>query len=216
MRGRSIVYSAVELAWLDANRSLPISDYRAAFCSVFGRDVSASNLNALRKRMGWKTGRSGRFEKQSVPHNKGKPMAYHPNSAATRFKPGERRGVAIRLYKPIGTERLSKNGYHERKVHDGLPLQSRWRAVHLINWEAVNGPIPAGMALKCLDSNRDNTDAANWEAVPRAMLPRLNGGRHKAQLAYDDAPAELKPTILAVARLDHGARTARKPREARK
>lgn len=212
MKGRRIVYRAVEMAWLEANRALPIADYHAAFHAAFGREVTAANLHALRKRRGWKTGRTGRFEKQSVPHNKGKPMPFHPNSAATRFKAGGRSGRAAALYKPVGTERFSKEGYRERKIHDGLPLQSRWRAVHLINWEAVNGPIPKGMALKCLDSDRGNTDAANWVAIPRAMLLRLNGGRRKTLLAYDDAPSDLKPTILAVARLAHGVRAARKGR----
>jgi hypothetical protein len=39
------------------------------------------------------------------------------------------------------------------------------------------------MALKCLDGNKQNTDPSNWEAVPRALLPRLAGGnRYGAHL----------------------------------
>ncbi len=211
MKGHPIVYSADELAWLLANHTRPIGDYHAGFVAAFKRDVSPGNLAALRKRAGWRTGRTGQFAAGHAPANKGRPMPYHPNSAATRFKKGQpRSGFAVRLYKPIGTERLSKSGYLERKIHDGMPLQSRWRAVHLLNWEAIHGPLPKGMALKCLNSDRTNTDPANWEAVPRALLPRLNGGRHKTAVAYDAAPAELKPTILVVARLDHQARVARK------
>ncbi|TZG26477.1 HNH endonuclease [Sphingomonas montanisoli] len=211
MKGRSIPYSPAELAWLETNRSMPIADYHRGFSVAFDReDVSAANLHALRKRKGWRTGRSGHFAKGQVPANKGKTMPYHPNSAATRFKPGERRGVAVKLYKPIGTERLSKEGYVERKIHDGLPLQSRWRAVHLIRWEEANGPLPAGQALKCLDGDRTNTDPNNWAEIPRALLPRLNGGRHKTRLAFDEASPELKPTILATAKLAHASRLARK------
>ena len=211
MRGSRIIYSADEMAWLEANRALPIGDYHAAFRAVFARDdVPAANLHALRKRKGWRTGRTGQFEKGSVPHTKGKPKPYHPNSAANWFRPGHRGGVALKVYKPIGTERLSPDGYLERKIHDGMPLRSRWRAVHLINWEVANGPLPKGMALKCLDSNRANTDVENWELIPRAIIPRLNGGPRKTTLAYDEASAELKPTILAVARLEHRARTVRK------
>lgn len=202
MKGLWIVYSAEEMAWLDANRTLPITQYHARFCAVFNRDVAAGNLHALRKRKGWRTGRTGCFTRGEAPHNKGthfKP----PGSERGHFKKGERRGVAVKLYKPVGTERLCKDGYLERKIHDGMPLQSRWRAVHLILWEEINGPIPTGMALKALDSNKANTDPSNWEAVPRAILPRLNGGRHKRTLAYDAAPAELKPAILAIAKLAH-------------
>lgn len=207
MRGRAIQYNAEEMAWLEANRLLPISEYHRAFCETFGRDdASPVNLHSLRKRKGWKTGRTGCFEKGLVPHNKGKPHPARGRSAQTQFKKGGRSGVAAKLYKPIGTERLCKDGYLERKIHDGMPLQSRWRAVHLVEWEAINGPVPEGMALKCLDGNRLNTDPSNWELVPRAILPRLAGGTRKSKVAYDDAPAELKPIIMAVAKLEHQAR----------
>jgi len=216
MKGVWIPYSVEQLAWIDANATLSIRDLHREFCGRFDRtDVSAANLNSLRKRRGLKTGRTGRFEKGQTPINKGKPCepgkgGRHPNARRTHFVKGERRGVAARLYKPIGTERLSKDGYRERKIHDGMPLQSRWRAVHLIEWEILNGPRPKGHALKCLDGDRSNVDPSNWEAVPRALLPRLAGGnRHRKVVAFDEAAPELRPTILALARLEHSARAAK-------
>lgn len=202
MKGHPIVYSAAERAWLEANCTLVIGEYHRGFCAAFGRNVAAANLHSFRKRMGWRTGRTGRFEKGQAAHNKGKPMPFHPNSARTRFQKGGRTGRAQAVYKPIGTERISKDGYRERKVHDGMPFNSRWRTVQRIEWEAKNGPLPKGMALKCKGDKR-NTDPSNWELVPRAMLPRLNGrfGR-----GYDTAPAELKPAIMAVAKLEHRIR----------
>ena len=211
MKGCAIPYSAAERAWLEANRRLTMSDYHRRFYEKFGRaDVTPAHLHALRKRNGWKTGRTGHFAKGNAPHNKGKPFPTareHPNCRRNLIKKGERRGVAVSLYKPIGTERITKCGYLERKVNDGLPARKRWRLIHLINWEAANGPLPEGHALKCLDGDRTNTDPANWKAVPRAMLPRLAGrfGRD-----YDNAPAELKPSIMAVAELEHAAREAGK------
>lgn len=130
-------------------------------------------------------------------------MPFNANSAATRFKPGVRQGKAARLYKPIGTERFSKEGYRERKIHDGMPFQSRWRAIHLIEWEEVNGPLPKGWCLKCLDGDKANTDPANWQAIPRALLPRLAG---RWTTPYDQADPDLKPAILATAKLAHRAR----------
>lgn len=211
MKGHWIVYTAAQLEWLETNRTLPIKDYAREFGAAFSRsDVSASNLHALRKRKGWKTGRSGCFAKGVAPHNKGKPCApgtggRHPNARKTQFAKGGRTGKAAMLYKPIGTERLNKDGYRERKIHDGMPLQSRWRLLHLVEWEEINGPIPEGMALKCL-GDRLNTSPTNWQLVPRAILPRLNGGRAKKHIPYDEAPDELKPAILAVARLDHAVK----------
>jgi hypothetical protein len=208
MKGHRIRYSDAELAWLEANHGMVISEYHAAFVAAFGRlDVTASNIHSLRKRRGWQTGRTGRFVKGQVAPNKGVPCppgkgGRHPNAVKKHFGKGMRRGKALLIYKPIGTERLSKDGYRERKVHDGLPLQSRWKAVHRIEWESVNGPVPEGMALKCL-GDKSNTDPSNWALVSRALLPRLNGrfGR-----GYDYAPAELKPTILAVAKLEQQVR----------
>jgi len=217
MRGKPIAYSETEMRWLEENRMLVISDYHRAFCVAFGReDVTAGHLHALRKRKGWKTGRTGLFEKGSVPANKGKPCppgtgGRHPNARATQFRKGHgRTGVAAKVYKPIGTERITRDGYRERKIHDGMPLQSRWRAVHLIEWERENGPIPDGYALKCLDGDKANTAPSNWEAIPRSMLPRLAGGSHKQYVPYDSAPDELKPAILAVARIEQAGRARRK------
>ncbi|MFD1913835.1 HNH endonuclease [Halodurantibacterium flavum] len=208
MKGHAIQYFDDELAWIEANKDMPRRELHAMFCARFQRDdVSLGAFKGLCKRKGWHTGRTGQFAKGNVSHNKGKKMPYNPNSAATQFKKGERRGRANENYQPIGTERVSKDGYLERKIHDGLPLQSRWRAVHLVRWEEIHGPLPKGHALKCLDGDKTNTDPSNWEAIPRALLPRLNGrfGR-----GYDHAPPELKPTIMAIAKLAQKAQDARK------
>lgn len=216
MKGHWISYNAEEMAWLETNRLLPISDYAAAFNATFKRDVAPGNLHALRKRKGWKTGRTGCFTKGNEPVNKGVPCppgvgACHPNAIKTQFKKGHgRSGCAVDLYKPIGSERQSKDGYLERKIHDGMPLQSRWRAVHLIEWEAVNGPIPKGFCLKSRDGDRNNTDPANWLLIERALLPMLNGGRHKTRPAYDEASPEIRPALLALAQVQTKARTLRK------
>lgn len=212
MKGYWIDYTDAEESWIRQNATLPAPELHAAFRHAFARDdVSRQNLVAKRKRMGLPTGRSGRFEKGLVPANKGKHMPARGRSAETQFKKGQLSGRAARVRQPIGAERIVKGGYLQRKVNDDLPFQRRWRFVHLINWEALHGPLPAGMALKCLDGNRLNCDAANWAAVPRASLPRLAGhvGRFRRTVAYDDAPAELKPALLAIAKLSHAARAVR-------
>lgn len=209
MKGCPIEYSTEELAWIEARKLLPRRQLHADFCVHWGRDdVSFDALNSLCKRNGWLTGRTGCFEPGLVPHNKGLKGQCAPGSEKGWFSKGGRSGKARDLYKPIGTERLSKDGYLERKIHDGMPLQSRWRAVHLIRWEASNGPLPEGHCLKCLDGNKANTDPNNWICIPRALLPKLNA--RWSGVAFDDAPPELKPTILATAQLDYAARRMRK------
>lgn len=216
MKGRQIVYSGEELAFIESVSKWPRDQAHAVFCQRFRRDdVTLQNFHALCKRKGWFTGRTGCFVKGQEPPNKGKPCppgtgGRHPNARKTQFQKGGRTGKAALNYQPIGTERVTEDGYRERKIHDGLPMQSRWQLVQRLEWEAANGPIPEGWALKCLDGNRLNTDPSNWEAIPRGVLARLNGGRHKKRLAYDAAEPGLKPTVMAIAKLEHAVHEKRK------
>jgi hypothetical protein len=215
VKGRSIPYSAAEMAWLEANRLMVISAYAAAFNAKFGRAVDPKNLHALRKRKGWLTGRTGFFEKGQAPHNKGKPCeegrgGKHPNARRTQF----RKGNEPHNTRYLGHERVSKDGYVEISVAETNPhtgYSRRYVLKHRWLWEQANGPIPASHALKCLDGDKQNTDPSNWEAVPRALLPRLAGkvGRYKRCLAYDDAATEVRPALLAIAKLSDAARRAR-------
>jgi hypothetical protein len=152
-------------------------------------------------------GRTGQFAPGNVSHNKGRKGSCAPGCEKGWFKQGVRGGIAAKLYKPIGTERVTIDGYVEHKVNDDLPLKNRWAAVHRINWQAAHGPIPAGHRLKCLDGDKSNTTPDNWACIPIAMGPRLNG---KHGRGYDTAPAELKPTIMVTTRLEHLARTIKK------
>jgi hypothetical protein len=207
MRGKRITYSAEEMAWLAANYALPISQYHDLFLAFFARyDVNKLHLHSLRKRNGWRTGRTGRFAKGTEPPNKGRTCApgsggRHPNAQKTQFKKGQ----LPHNTKGPGHERIcKKDGYVIMIVAETNPWSgAATRPVHKHRWlwEQVNGPVPEGMALKCIDSNKLNTDPSNWELAPRALLARLNGGPRKKRIAYDQAPDELKPAIMAVAKI---------------
>ncbi|MDX0009176.1 HNH endonuclease [Sinorhizobium meliloti] len=211
MKGHWIKYSEEEMAWLGANRLLPIAEYHTAFCARFVRDdVSAGNLHALRKRKGWKTGRTGQFSKGQVPPNKGKPCApgkggRHPNARKTQFKKGQ----LPHNTNYIGHERVSKDGYVEVSIDETNPhtgFERRYVLKHVHEWEKANGPIPEGHCLKCLDSNRLNTEPSNWALIPRALLPHLGG---RFGMDYDGAEPEVKPVIMSVAKLKHAVKQVR-------
>lgn len=127
----------------------------------------------LRREDGSNLGSAHRFKKGGTPWNKGL-RGIDLGGKETRFQPGQIGGMAAEAYRPIGTERESKGGYLERKVHDGMPLQSRWRAVHLIVWEAENGPLPPGHAIAFKDGDKRNFALANLELVSRAEMMRRN------------------------------------------
>lgn len=200
--GRLQLVSREEAAWLQKNCTMATENYCAAFRTAFPASTATNDqIKALRKRQGWKTGRTGHFEKGHAPSNKGKPAPYHPNSARTRFKKGQQPHNT----KYAGHERVATHGYIEISINETNPhtgADRRYVLKHRWLWEKKHGPIPADHVLKC-KGDVLNTDPSNWELVPRGLLPRLNG---KSGRGYDAAPADLKPTIMAVAKLEHRVR----------
>jgi len=210
-KGRRLVYSDTEIAWLRSNSTMPLKDCVAAFVLAFpahAGKLTPEKLLSLRKREGLKTGRTGRFVKGAAPWSKGKKIGNNPGSARTQFK----KGVAPANAKGPGHESVGDDGYvwivtDRRNPWTGA---STWRVhKHRWVWEQTNGPIPKGMVLKC-KGDVLNTDPSNWELVPRGVLPRLNGKRGRG---YDHAPPEVKPTIMAVAKLEQRAFEKRRRRE---
>ena len=87
------------------------------------------------------------FHKGLVPWNKGikGSTGNHPNSVKTQFKKGAMSCAAQHNYRPIGSTRISKDGYLERKMNDTHPVPARrWVGIHRLVWEAEHGPIPDG------------------------------------------------------------------------
>ena len=203
--GRYRHFSRIEAAWLRENVTMETADWHKAFCAQFGRsDISKDQLIAFRDRRGWRTGRTGCFVKGQTPPNKGKkcPPGVGGNSPAarrTQFKKGQ----VSRNFKGAGHEWVdAKDGYvwlilAEKNPWTGAAtrpvLKHRWL------WEKKNGAIPKGHVLKCLDGNKQNCDPSNWELIPRAVNVWLNHKHNR--LDYETAPAELRPAILAIAKL---------------
>jgi len=212
MKGGSIKYSVEELFWIKSHCTMLRRAAHTEFVLKFGRsDVSLDNYHALCKRKGWHTGRDGKFQSGQTSHNKGKSHPTTGRMGDTQFK----KGGLPHNHRGPGHERIcKKDGY----VILIVPEKNPWtgaatRPVHKHRWmwERENGQLPEKHALKCLDGDKTNCDPKNWMSIPRAILPRLNGrfGRD-----FDNAPAELKPPILATAMLEYKAREAKKERAA--
>ena len=173
------------------------STYQRAY--VLGLTKSAAYLAspaACRLRRGDNVGAAFRFVKGQTPPNKGlRRPGYAPGRMKeTQFRKGERRGVAVKLWKPIGTDRVSKDGYLERKINDGLPLQARWRAVHLVLWEAEHGPLPPGHAIVFVNGDRTDIRLDNLALITRGDLMRRN--------TVHNLPAPLPQTIQLLGALN--------------
>ncbi len=205
--GKSLLFTVEQTEWIKANAALSRAETHTQFCTAFpATNITQAQLTAYRKRAGIKSGRTGHFVKGQEPVNKGKKMPYHPNSARTQFKSGQR----PHTYRGPGHEMTCpKDGYvylivAEKNPHTGSAtrrvLKHKWL------WEQANGPIPDGQCLKSIDGDRTNTDPGNWMAIPRGLLPRLSG--RWTNLNYDKVEPELRPYILAAAKLRHAAKTA--------
>lgn len=125
-----------------------------------------------------------RFKPGQAPPNKGKPMpaSVRAKCAPTMFKKG-RPAHEARNYQPIGTLRISKDGYLERKVTDDHPVPARrWVGVHRLVWEAANGPVPTGHVVVFMPGRRTASESGitldALELVTRAELMRRNT-RHR-------------------------------------
>lgn len=171
-------------------------------------DAYLASPHACRLRRGDNVGAAFRFTKGQVPPNKGlRRPGYSVGRGRmqeTQFKAGALSGRAKQLLKPIGAERISKDGYLERKIRDDIPAgvsrreanrlrQRRWRAVHLIVWEEANGPLPKGFAVCFKNGDKRDIRLDNLELVKRADLMHRN--------TIHNLPPELKKTVQLLGRV---------------
>lgn len=159
----------------------------------FGINLEAKQLRAFVRNHGILSGRTGHFPKGAEPWNKGKTGYMGPNR--TSFKKGNRPHNT----RYLGHERISKDGYIEVSVAERNPhtgFHRRYRLKHVYLWEQHNGPVPEGHAVVFKNGDRSDIRLENLMLLSRAEL--LTANLH----GYKDAPAEIKPSILALSKMD--------------
>ena len=149
----------------------------------FGFDYTHHQIKGAITRNKLNTGRTGRFEKGHATWNKGTKGLTKAN--VTSFKKGQK----SHNYKPVGSERITKDGYCEIKVSD---TGRRWRPKHVLIYEKHHGKVPKGSAVIFLDGDKRNFDIDNLHLVTRNQLAMLN----KNSLIQKDA--ELTKTAINV------------------
>lgn len=145
---------------------------RAATLGFKKSEVYLAGPDACRLRRGDNVGAARRYLPGHVPANKGlrRPGFAPGRMAQTQFKPGAR----PHTWKPIGTTRLSKDGYLQRKVSDtGYPPRD-WVGEHILIWQQAHGPVPKGFAVAFKDGNKAHLDLDNFELISRRELMRRN------------------------------------------
>lgn len=153
----------------------------------FNLSITAKQMKTWKHNHGLSSGLKG--TEGIAPPNKGTKGLYNVGGNRTSFKKGQR----PRNYKPVGTERIDRDGYVLVKVSDEGAWHQRWRLKHCVIWEEVNGPVPKGHCLIFLDGNKLNLSLDNLQLITRNQLARLN----QNHLIKDNA--ELTKTGIIIA-----------------
>lgn len=209
------------VAWLKENGpGRTWEEVSRGFEEEFGFPLTKTQVKNARVNYGGKAGRpAGQFKRGTEPWNKGRtwdelgiPEESRERCRATQFKAGEVHLDPARE-RPIGFERIGKDGYIEVKVRDsridGIQRQEpgrfneNYRMKHHIVWEQANGrPVPEGHMVVFADRDKRNFDPGNLVAVPRSIWATIS---HQ-KLPYFDA--ESLRTCMAIAELQQAARKA--------
>ena len=133
----------------------------------FGTNYTARRLKSYYGNHHLNSGVSGCFEKGNIPPNKGKKGVCAPGCEKTHFK----RGHLPSNTKPIGYERISRDGYVEVKVkmRPSNPVcNDNFVAKHRLIWEQLHGPIPDNCVVIFKDGDKQNFDPSNLALVTKA------------------------------------------------
>lgn len=162
-------------------------EIKKAFTEKFGWEISLGQIKSYIGNHHLSTGRTGQFQKGQKPHNKGKKGICADGCEKTWFK----KGHIPKNYRPVGSERVNKDGYVEVKVAD----PNKWKLKHRVVWEAVNGKIPKGCIIIFRDNDKTNINIDNLLLIKRGIHAVLN---HTGLCEYS---GEFKETTIRIAEL---------------
>ena len=145
-------------------------EIRSEFLSRFGIELSEGQIGNFKHRYHIKSGTNGgRYKKGEIPHNKGKKMnpEVYERCAPTMFK----KGIIPKTYKPVGSVRITVDGYYEIKISD----PNKWQLMQRYIWEKENGrKLLKNECVIFLDGNKSNLEPDNLMAIKRSELARVN------------------------------------------
>ena len=159
------------------------------FNQKFNTNITSRTIKSYKANNKLNSGLSGKFRKGQAPHNKGKkmPKEVYEKVKHTMFA----KGNVPPNHRPVGSERISKDGYIEVKVAE----PNKWRLKQRVVYEEAKGKIPEGCPIIFLDGNKRNFDIDNLRCVTRSELLYLNcNGLNNSN--------EITETGILMARLD--------------
>ena len=159
------------------------------FNQKFNTNITSRTIRSYKANNKLNSGLTGKFRKGQTPHNKGKkmPKEVYEKVKHTMFA----KGNVPPNHRPVGSERISKDGYIEVKVAE----PNKWRLKQRVVYEEAKGKIPEGCPIIFLDGNKRNFDIDNLRCITRSELLYLNcNGLNNSN--------EITETGILMARLD--------------
>lgn len=159
------------------------------FNQKFNTNITSRTIKSYKANNKLNSGLTGKFRKGQTAHNKGKkmPKEVYEKVKHTMFA----KGNVPPNHRPVGSERISKDGYIEVKVAE----PNKWRLKQRVVYEEAKGKIPEGCTIIFLDGNKRNFDIDNLRCITRSELLYLNcNGLNNSN--------EITETGILMARLD--------------
>jgi hypothetical protein len=117
-----------------------------------------------------------RIPKGTVPPNKGlrRPGWHTGRMQEGWFRKGHKNENNPHFERSIGALRVNADGYLERKVRNDLRGSQRWKAEHVLVWQAEHGPVPRGHIVVFKDRDKTRITPENLECITLAENMRRN------------------------------------------
>lgn len=157
-------YSDEHLQFIKDNIRNTEKDLVDMFNNNFEIKINIHILGNIKTKLGIKSGLvGGRFEKGHKTFNKGKKWIDYMNvdSQNNCRKTTFKKGNQPHNHRPVGSERITKDGYIQIKVKE----PNKWQLKHRFIYEKANGKIPKGTKLIFLDGNRFNFELSNLQII---------------------------------------------------
>lgn len=175
-KGRFKIVTKEQAAFIKAEfLKSTVPELTAKLNEKFGTSLKPNQVKDFIKNQGYRSGRTGQFEKGLKPWNTGK----------KGWTAGGRKDT-----QPVGAVRSDrKDGYLMIKVE----MPNKWRLLHVVEWEKHHGPIPKGHRIWFKDNDRTNWHIDNLMLITRAQGAVLN----KLGLGKVDAEHKTAAVIIA-------------------
>jgi hypothetical protein len=184
-------FTPEQIDWLTANRyELNNIEVVKQFNQRFELSLVKHQVTQACIRRGIKHKING-FQKGQTTWNKG--LKGVNGTSSTTFKKGQ---ISVNLL-PIGTERLTKEGYIDIKLAD----PNIWAPKHRYIWEQAYGKLNSSQIIVFLSDNRQDFSLSNMALINRSEMATLN--RHEK---FGQQAPEIRAALINVVRLEQKIR----------